>query len=213
MRAPGFRAALWLVGLAMAGCGGFENAPLERGMVRGRILGAESGVARVSVLGQSELSTGVQPDGRFELTEVPATSLELFVVASRTHAVRVPVVAQGARITDVGDIRASPGAFITVHVVDTQGQVPPGAEVEIDATGLDEHAVDATSGQVRVGPLPAGCYELTVKAEERESVKLEVCVQQGEEAMRSVTLPPPEGDEVVDGGESEGSSADPATRQ
>jgi hypothetical protein len=78
---------------------------------------------------------------------------------------------------------------------------------------MDELAVDATSGQVRVGPLPAGCFELTAKAPERESMKLEVCVQQGEELVRSITLPAPEEDGAVEDGEREGRSEGSAQRR
>ncbi|WP_223759222.1 carboxypeptidase regulatory-like domain-containing protein [Myxococcus sp. RHSTA-1-4] len=182
--------ALGLLGLAVAGCGGFENGPLGSGTVRGRIVDAEPDVAMVSVLGRPELRAGVSQDGRFELAGVPATSVELFVVASRTRAVRSAVVAQGARIVDVGDIQAPPGAFITVRVSDGQGGVPSRAEVEVDGTVLDEIEVDATSGEVRVGPLPSGCYELKVDADEVDEVKEDVCLREGEELVRSVILVP-----------------------
>ncbi|QSQ27945.1 carboxypeptidase regulatory-like domain-containing protein [Pyxidicoccus parkwayensis] len=173
---------------ALAACGGFNNVPLESGTVRGRIVGAEADVAMVSVLGQPELRAGVDPEGRFELANVPATTVELFVVASRTRAARSKVVAQGARVTDVGDIQPGPGAFITVRVSDGQGGVPSRAEVEVDGTVLDDIKVDATSGEVRVGPLPAGCYELEVKADDVKDVKEDVCVREGEELVRDIVM-------------------------
>ena len=188
MRTPGRKTAHGLLWLGLAGCGGFNNGPLASGTVRGRIVGAEADVAVVSVLGQPELRVGVDPDGRFELAGVPATAVELFVVASRTRAARSKVVAQGARITDVGDIQPVPGAFITVRVSDGNGGVPSRAEVEVDGTVLDDIKVDVTRGEVRVGPLPAGCYELEVKADDVEDVEEDICVREGEELVRSITL-------------------------
>jgi hypothetical protein len=205
MRTPGRKTALGLLWLALAGCGGFNNAPLESGTVRGRVVGAEADVAMVSLLGQPELRVGVDADGRFELAGVPATTVELFVVASRTRAARSKVVAQGARVTDVGDIQPGPGAFITVRVSDGNGGIPSRAEVEVDGTVLDDIKVDATSGEVRVGPLPAGCYELEVKADDVEDVKEEVCVREGEELVRSITLQ----SDDDGGGDDDGGSDDP----
>jgi hypothetical protein len=200
MRTPGHRKAAGWLGLALAtGCGGFENAPLESGTVRGRIVGAEADVAVVNVLGRPELRAGVAPDGRFELAGVPATSVELFVVASRTRAARSPVVARGARVTDVGDIQASPGAFITVRVSDGQGGVPSDAEVEVDGTVLDELPVDDASGEARVGPLAAGCYALEVEAEDMKDAREYVCVREGQELVRLITLVP--GDDDDDDGD------------
>ena len=57
MRNPSCGWAGWALALVLAAWGGFESAPLQTGTVRGRILGAEADVARVSVLGRSEGST------------------------------------------------------------------------------------------------------------------------------------------------------------
>ncbi|WP_434300741.1 carboxypeptidase-like regulatory domain-containing protein [Corallococcus exiguus] len=190
--------------LALVGCGGFDNGDLRTGTVRGRVLGAESGVARVSVLGHSELRATVAADGRFELDGVPAVPLELYVVASRTQAARTPVLAQGARVTDVGDIQGKPGAFLTVRVRDEQGAIPPDVEVELRGTGEDRAKVDTSSGEVRLGPLPAGCYSLEVKADDLEDVETEVCVREGEERVQPITLPADDDD----GGDDDGGSDD-----
>ncbi|NBD11775.1 peptidase associated/transthyretin-like domain-containing protein [Corallococcus silvisoli] len=199
----------WAMVLALAGCGGFDNGPLRTGTVRGRVLGAESGVARVSVLGRSDLRVSVDSDGRFELDGVPATSLELFVIATKTRAARKPVVAQGARVTDVGDIQSGPGAFLTLRVTDERGAIPSGVEVELKGTGGDKVKVDAGNGEARLGPLPAGCYELEVKADHLEDLEEEVCVREGEEQVRDITLPSDDhggGDD--DGGDDHGGGKD-----
>ncbi|MCY1046140.1 carboxypeptidase regulatory-like domain-containing protein [Corallococcus sp. bb12-1] len=200
--------ALWALALALAGCGGFENGPLQTGTVRGRILGVEADVARVSVMGRSELRASVDADGRFELSDVPATSLELFVVASRTRATRKAVVARGARVTDVGDIASAPGAFIIVRVSDETGSVPSDVEVEVEGTGFDSLKVEPGNGEVRVGPLPAGCYSLEVKARDLEDVELEVCVREGEELVRAITLPSDDDGGDDDGGDDHGGGRD-----
>ncbi|MFP2897513.1 carboxypeptidase regulatory-like domain-containing protein [Corallococcus sp. 4LFB] len=183
------KACGWGLLLALAGCGGFVNGDLRTGTVKGRILGVEADVARVSVMGHSELRTTVAADGSFQLDGVPATSLELFVVASRTRAARKSVVAQGAQVTDVGDIASSPGAFLTVRVSDESGAIPSGVEVELKDTGLDRIKLEPGVGEARLGPLPTGCYELEVKADDLEDVEEELCVREGEEQVRAITLP------------------------
>ncbi|WP_434345790.1 carboxypeptidase-like regulatory domain-containing protein [Myxococcus virescens] len=189
MRASRHPSFLALAALAVAGaCGGFNNGPLEAGTVRGRILEVESDVAVVSVFGKPDLRASVSPDGRFELRDVPATSVELFLIASRTRAARTKVLAEGARIIDVGTIDAPLGGFITVRVRDSQGGIPPRAKVEVDETVFDDLEVDASSGEVRIGPLPAGCYTLEVEGDEHDETDEDVCVREGEELVREVVL-------------------------
>ncbi|MCE9667900.1 carboxypeptidase regulatory-like domain-containing protein [Myxococcus stipitatus] len=189
MRAPRHP---WLVAfgaLAFAGaCGGFNNGLFEEGTVRGRLLGAEADVAHVSVLGQPDLRASVGADGRFELAGVPATSVELFLVASRTRAARAKVVPRGARVTDLGDIDAPQGAFITVRMRDTDGKVPERGEVEVEGTTLDDLKMDTSTGEVRVGPLPAGCYTLEVEGDKLGKVEEELCVREGESLVRDIIL-------------------------
>ncbi|GHG72963.1 carboxypeptidase regulatory-like domain-containing protein [Comamonas sp. JC664] len=189
MRAP---RQPWLLGMALlavtGACGGFNNGPLGEGSVRGRILDADVDVAWVSVFGESELMTGVSSDGRFELEGVPARTVELFVLASRTRAARVQVVPRGARIIDVGDIDAPPGAFITVQLRSDDGSVPEEGEVEVEDTPFDDLPVDPATGELRVGPLPAGCYVLEVDAKEHAQKEEQVCVREGEERRLEVVL-------------------------
>jgi hypothetical protein len=182
----------------LGACGGFNNGQLGEGTVRGRILGADADVAWVSVFGESELMTGVSSDGRFELEGVPARTVELFVLASRTHAARVRVVPQGARIIDVGDIDAPPGAFITVRLRGPDGNVPEEGEVEVDGTPFDDLPVDPSTGELRVGPLPEGCYELEVDAKEHAKKEEQVCVREGEERLHDVVLEKADDDDEED---------------
>ncbi|MCP3097269.1 carboxypeptidase regulatory-like domain-containing protein [Myxococcus sp. K15C18031901] len=181
----------------MGACGGFNNGPLEEGTVRGRLLGAEADVAHVSVLGQPDLRASVAADGRFELTRVPATSVELFLVATRTRAARARVEPQGARVTDLGDIDAPQGAFVTVRMRDADGKIPSRGEVEVEGTTLDDLKLDTSTGEVRVGPLPAGCYTLEVQGDKHGKVEEEVCVREGESLVRDFIL---RGEDDDDGG-------------
>ncbi|MBZ4329955.1 carboxypeptidase-like regulatory domain-containing protein [Corallococcus sp. AS-1-12] len=198
------KACGWGLLLALAGCGGFDNGDLRTGTLKGRILGVEADVARVSVMGRSDLRASVSADGSFQLAGVPATSLELFVVASRTRAARKAVVAQGAQVTDVGDIASAPGAFLTVRVTDEGGAIPSGVEVELKDTGLDRIKLAAGNGEARLGPLPPGCYELEVKADDLEDVEEEICVREGEEQVRAITLPTDDDGGDDDGGDDHG---------
>ncbi|GEN05891.1 hypothetical protein SAMN05443572_102989 [Myxococcus fulvus] len=197
MRAPG---QPWLVSMLflLGACGGFNNGQLGEGSVRGRILGADADVAWVSVFGESDVMTGVSSDGRFELEGVPARTVELLVLASRTHAARVRVVPQGARIIDVGDIAAAPGAFITVRLRSQDGNVPEEGEVEVDGTPFDDLPVDPSTGELRVGPLPEGCYELEVDAKEHAKKEEQVCVREGEERLHDVVLDKTDDDDEED---------------
>ncbi|MCP3064019.1 carboxypeptidase regulatory-like domain-containing protein [Myxococcus sp. K38C18041901] len=189
MRAPGQPWLLSMLALVLAGaCGGFNNGQLGEGSVRGRILGADVDVAWVGVFGESELMTRVSSDGRFELEGVPARTVELFVMASRTRAARVRAVPQGARVIDVGDIDAPPGAFITVRLRGDDGNVPEEGEVEVDGTPFDDLPVDPSTGEVRVGPLPAGCYAVEVDAKQHAKKEEQVCVREGEERLYDVVL-------------------------
>ncbi|WP_342375825.1 carboxypeptidase regulatory-like domain-containing protein [Myxococcus stipitatus] len=189
MHAPRHLSLLALGGLTFAvACGGFNNGPLEEGTVRGRLVGADARVAKVNVLGLPSTRADVSPDGRFELHGVPATAVELFMVASSTRAARTKVVAQGARITDLGDIVAPLGSFITVRLRDRGGNVPKEGEVEVDGTAFDDLLTDASTGEVRVGPLAEGCYTLEAKADKLAEVEQEVCVGVGEELVRDIVL-------------------------
>lgn len=215
-RTHGPRAGVLLVPLLLLGaaCGGFNNAPLGVGNVVGRVVGADPAVARVSVHvsddaprdddddggsdggvdggvdadDEDTFVTGVDADGRFVLRDVPATHLELYVVASATQAARRQVWVEGGRTTDVGDIVPEAGAAVRVQVLDAGGQPVPGALVRVDETSFEELPVDA-SGTVVIGPLPPACFQLRAKAEGYEEARATHCLEAGRTLDVTLVLP------------------------
>lgn len=199
------RSALSLLALALAsaGCGGFSNAPLGNAVVRGRVVGADPSMARVTLRvahgsesdedddpvsgGEDSFLTGVDEEGRFELREVPASPGALFIVASATHAARLAVDPMGGEVLDLGDIVPGPGAFFVVTVLSPAGQPVPHAELDLDGTNVEHVPVDV-QGRARLGPLPEGCYHVRAKADGYDEAREERCTRSGEELAFTLVL-------------------------
>jgi hypothetical protein len=195
--------ALVLV-LTSAGCGGFFNGPLGRAVVKGRVVGADPSMARVTLRidhdsesegdedssgdgDEDSFRTEVDADGRFELREVPASPGALFIVASATHAVRVAVDPVGGEVLDMGDIVPQPGSFFAVTVLNSDGQPVPHAELDLDGTDVEHVPVDA-QGRARLGPLPGSCYRVRAKADGYDEAREERCTRTGEELALTLVL-------------------------
>lgn len=193
--------------LASAGCGGFHNEPLGSAVVRGRVVGADPSVARVTLRlahssGSSKdddssddgsdgeedsFGTSVDAQGRFELREVPASPGVLSIIASATHAALLEVDPVGGQVLDLGDITPQPGAFFAVTVVNRSGQPVPQAELDVDSSGVEHVRVDS-QGRARLGPLPPSCYRVRAKADGYDAAEAERCIRIGEEAALTLTL-------------------------
>jgi len=189
--------------LASAGCGGFFNGPLGSAVLKGRVVGADPRMARVTLRvahdsksdgdddsgsdDEDSFRTGVDAEGRFELREVPAFPGSLFIVASTTHATRVAVDPVGGAVLDVGDIVPRPGTFFVVTVLNPAGQPVPHAELDLDGTDVEHVPVDA-QGRARLGPLPEGCYLVRAKADGYDEARAERCTSGGEELALTLVL-------------------------
>jgi hypothetical protein len=178
-------ASLALCSLLCA-CGSIDNAPLRVGSVRGKLTLSDPSVAVVSVVGRPDLATSVNPGGNFELTGVPVGAAELFVLASQEAALRVAVHVDGARTKDLGHVTPRPGGFLELSVAAPGGQAVSGATVTVEGTPLRGRKVD--QGQARVGPLPEGCYAVTVTAAGFPPTAQELCVGTGEQKPLTVAL-------------------------
>lgn len=189
----------WMLALAVAtGCGGFENQPLRTGAVRGRVEGALTGESLVSVMGSPEVRSLVDSDGSFELRQVPAGSLELFIVANRSAALRFLLEVQGGRVAETGTLTPEPAAFLEVSVHAPSGQSLEGAWVTVVGTPYAKVSLDP-EGYARVGPLASGCYGLELHAPGLGDQSFEECVQAGEGKDLERELPDPDGSEGHEG--------------
>ena len=178
--------SLGLCGLLSA-CGSIDNAPLRVGNVRGSLTLSDPSVAVVSVVGNPDLVTSVSPGGRFELKNVPVGAVELFVLASSESALRVPVHVQGARTADLGQLAPRPGGFLELEVAAPGGQALSEASVTVEGTPLRKLRVER-GGRARVGPLPEGCYAVTVYAAGFPPQAQKSCVGPGEKKPVKVDL-------------------------
>lgn len=196
MRTPALRVLLLALCalLGTGGCGGFHNGPLGTATIIGRVVGADASLAKVTLkLSEHEDVDGgsgeapeedtftvrVEPGGHFELVDVPTLPGVLYVTATATQAARVAVAPTGGRVLDVGDVVPRPGAFLDVQVLDAAGQPLPRALLEVHELGVEDVAVDA-QGRARLGPLPAGCYEVRATADGVGEAREERCVAEGE---------------------------------
>ncbi len=184
--------APYLAVVLALGCGGFENAPLLTGKLRGQVEGADAAAGLVAVMGKQHLRARIEAGGAFELTEVPVGTQELFVVASKSRAARLSVEVRGGRYTELGAIATTAAAFAEVRVAASGGQRLKGATLSVEATPYQGLSL-SDSGEARVGPLPAGCYRFEAAVPGLRSASAEACLSAGEdrEVLLAVTAPDP----------------------
>ncbi|MBI3185283.1 MAG: carboxypeptidase regulatory-like domain-containing protein [Myxococcales bacterium] len=190
--------AIAIAALLLFGCGQIENDPLRHGTVRGTVLAADPKLALVAVFGKPELRSRVSEDGSFEIEGVPAGGRELFVVASASSAVLSPVAVRGGGVARADSLVAGRAAFIDLELDAPSGQRVNQGEVTVVGTPyagirLDDDAV------VRLGPLPAGCYQLSAAVRGMGDVSGSACVAEGELRSLSVGLAAPDGTEGREG--------------
>lgn len=176
-----------LLALAVGGCGNLENAPFRVGTVRGQLTEYDPAVALVSVVGQPGALASVDEQGRFALEGVPAGPAELFVVATRDKAARLPVTVQGGQSVDVMAVSPEAAGFVDLEVKATRGQRVSGGRVTVVGIPLQQLALDG-QGLLMVGPLPAGCYQVTVSATGFPEEGREACVRTGETKPLKIVL-------------------------
>jgi hypothetical protein len=181
-----------VVGLVLGalGCGELENAPFRIGTVHGRLTESDASVALVAVMGTPELRSGVAPNGTFTLEQVPAGEAELFIIASASKTLRVPLIVQGGQSISVGPLAPKEASILSMRVRAPSHQSVDQAKVTLVGTPVAPVRPDST-GRLRVGPLPDGCYTLSVTLEGFRDVTSETCVSAGETKDVKVNLPAP----------------------
>ena len=175
--------------LGLGACGSLDNDPFRAGTVRGRLTDFDPAVALVSVVGLPGVRSGVDAQGRFMLEDVPAGPVELFIVATADTAARVPLTVQGGQSVDVPDVKPrTAGTFLVkLHTRSSRKVLDAKALVEgtpVEASQLDDRA------PYRVGPLPEGCYGVSILAPGFLSTSVQDCVGSGKQTALNVELVP-----------------------
>jgi hypothetical protein len=181
-----------LLVLSTGGCGELENAPFRVGTVHGRLTESDPKVALVSVVGAPGLRSHVTPDGQFTLERVPAGRAELFIVASGQRALRVPLTIPGGQSLSLGELVPQEASFLSLRVKAPHEQQVGEAHVSLVGTPLQRLRLDA-EGRLRMGPLPDGCYMLSLSLQGFPDVSSETCVSAGEIKEVKLNLPTPDG--------------------
>jgi hypothetical protein len=181
-----------LLALGMGGCGELINTPFLVGTVHGRLTESDPALGQVSVLGAPELRSGVAPSGTFKLEDVPAGEAELFIVASANRAVRVQLTVPSGQSLHLGEVTPKEASFLELTVKAPSHQRVDEARVSVAGTPLQRLPLDR-GDEVRVGPMPDGCYTLEISLPGFREVSSETCVSAGEHKQVKVNLPAPDG--------------------
>ncbi len=187
MRSTFHIAMATLLALGAVACGNLTNEPFRVGTVRGQLTEFDPAVALVSLVGQPGLRSNVDAEGRFALEGVPAGPAELFIVATAEQATRISVTVQGGQSIEVKSVAPRAAGFFDLKVKAKQGERLTGAQVSVLGTPFQRLLLD-DKGRLRVGPLPDGCYDVTVAATGFPLVQTEACVVPGEKKDVKVDL-------------------------
>jgi len=183
-----------LLALSLGGCGELENEPFRWGTVHGQLTQSDPKVALVSVLGSPGLRSTVAGDGQFTLQRAPAGTVELFIVASATRALRREIHVQGGQSISLGELVPVEASFLSLRVRAPNEQQVDQAQVSLVGTPLQRLRLDE-EGRLRMGPIPDGCYTLSLSLPGFQEVRSETCVSAGETKEVKVNLPAPDRDD------------------
>ncbi|RKH14923.1 carboxypeptidase regulatory-like domain-containing protein [Corallococcus sp. CA053C] len=185
------RLPLTLLALGLAACGSLDNAPFQAGTVHGRLTQFDPAVALVSVMGAPDVRATVDAEGRFTLHGVPAGPAELFIVAAADKAARVPLTVQGGQSIQLTDVEPGPASTLSVKVHARGNLKIKKGQASVDDTPLADLPLD-DDGNRRVGPLPDGCYTVSISAPDFPKRSLLDCVGGGTQKTLKVELLPDE---------------------
>ncbi|WNG35784.1 carboxypeptidase regulatory-like domain-containing protein [Archangium violaceum] len=185
-----FYSVLMALALVASACGGFDNTLFRTGNVRGRLTEVDPSVALVSLVGNPDLRGTVEADGSFVLEGVPAGPKELFIVASANKAVRLPVMVPGGGSARLEDVEPREAGFLKLQVKAPSRLGVGSGQVSVMGTPFQQLEIE-NSGNLRVGPLPAGCYVLETSVPGLPVNQTEVCVDERETKQVKITLTEP----------------------
>ncbi|NTX32947.1 MULTISPECIES: carboxypeptidase-like regulatory domain-containing protein [unclassified Myxococcus] len=173
--------------LGLGACGNLENAPLRVGTIEGQLTEFDPEVAVVSLVGAHEVRSAVDAEGRFKLEGVPTGPAELFVVATAEKATRVSVKVAGGQSVKLQRVAPRDAGFFEMRVKSSHGERVAGVQVSVRDTPFERLVLDG-AGRLRVGPLPDGCYALSIAGVGFPEVQAEACVGAGEKKELKVQL-------------------------
>lgn len=182
-----------VLALSLGACGELENEPFRWGSVHGRLTESDPTVALVSVLGSPGLRSTVDSQGQFTLERAPAGTVELFIVASPTRALRREITVQGGQSLSLGELVPVEASFLSLRVHAPNEQRVNQAQVSLVGTPLQRLRLDEEGG-LRMGPIPDGCYTLGLSLRGFPDVESLTCVSAGETKQVKVNLPSPDKD-------------------
>ncbi|GMT96097.1 hypothetical protein KH5H1_02160 [Corallococcus caeni] len=177
------------LGLGLGACGNLDNEPFRAGTVRGRLTEFDPAVVLVSVVGAPGVRGSVDAQGRFTLEDVPAGPAELFVLATADKAARVPLTVQGGQSVDVADVAPRPAGTFFVKLRARGNLRVAEGKASVDGTPIEASQLDDQAPR-HLGPLPAGCYGVSVSAPGFISTALQGCVGEGKQTVLTVELVP-----------------------
>jgi hypothetical protein len=189
------RTSSWVTGvllvLGLGACGSLDNAPFRSGTVHGRLTEFDPAVALISLVGEPSVRATPEASGHFMLEGVPAGPAELFIVASEQKAARVALTVQGGQSVEVEDVAPQPAGtfFLKVHARGALRVTQASATVE--GTPFGPLRFDG-EGMQRVGPLPDGCYQVSLSAPGFVDAAGQGCVGRGERKVLKIELRPEE---------------------
>lgn len=159
--------------LLLTGClGGLQNQPLEQGVVAGKLVGAGGPGALVFVLGHPELQVRAAADGSFALAHVPIGSFDVVASAASSAASSAGTLEPGES-RQLGDVAISQAGAFRVQV---RADEQPVARASVSISGTPLAGETDAQGNLRLGALPPGCYELRAALPSGERPTARACL-------------------------------------
>lgn len=179
----------------LAACGGLENVPLTKGVVRGSLVGANA-QSLVAVIGQPELYTHPEADGSFSIADVPQGDVELLLLANSNSAARQTVTVTGGGVSNLGQVQGRPPGFLEIFLRPPNFISAAKGTVAVLGTPLTDTVEPSGEAEFR---LPTGCYVVRGAVPGLAAVDRDVCLEEGGLLDAEFELPEPDGSEGHEG--------------
>lgn len=183
----------------LTACGGLQNEPLQTGTIRGRVEAVDPAVAFAALVDLPQVRANIQPDGTFQLGQVPVGEHELLVVISPRlvkRVLRVGVTPGG--LVDLQTFSGDPGAAVTVRLLVPSHQRINNGTVSVEGFPLASRSVD-DSGTATLAPIGAGCYTARAFLDGLGEATSDFCTDGSDTLTFELMLPTPDGSDDQEG--------------